>query len=148
MYARILIAIDGSELSLGGLEQGLMLAAQLGSKVDLLTVSEPWASGMADIQGWAVGYESGPEYRAEREQAANAILQPCLDRAAALEVEAEPVHVLDRFAADGILETADERQAELIVMTSHGRRGLTRVLLGSQSAEVLTRSKIPVLVVR
>lgn len=148
MYAHILIAIDGSELSLRGLEHGLMLAARLGAKVDILTVSEPWAGGMADVQGWAVGYESGPEYRAEREEAANRILQPALDRAAEMDVEAEPVHVLDRYAADGILETVAERRNDLVVMTSHGRRGLTRVLLGSQSAEVLTRSTVPVLVVR
>jgi nucleotide-binding universal stress UspA family protein len=148
MYARILIAIDGSEMSMRGLEHGLSLASRLGAKVDLLTVSEPWAGGIADAQGWAVGYESGPEYRAEREQAANAILQPALDRAAEMEVEAEPIHVLDRFAADGILDTAVARNNDLIVMTSHGRRGLTRVLLGSQSAEVLTRSTLPVLVVR
>ncbi|WDS34905.1 universal stress protein [Pseudoxanthomonas sp.] len=148
MYTRILIAIDGSDLSLRGLEHGLSLAAHLGAKVDIVTVSEPWAGGMADVQGWAVGYEAGPEYRAEREQSANAILQPALDRAAEMEVEAEPVHVLDRYAADGILETALERGSDLVVMTSHGRRGLTRVLLGSQSAEVVTRSTVPVLVVR
>ncbi|SEM17101.1 Nucleotide-binding universal stress protein, UspA family [Pseudoxanthomonas sp. GM95] len=148
MYRRILIAIDGSELSLRGLEHGLSLAAHLDAKVDLVTVSEPWAGGIADAQGWSVGYESGPEYRAEREQAANAILQPALDRAAEMEVEAEPVHVLDQFAADGILQTIEARHNDLVVMTSHGRRGLTRVLLGSQSAEVVTRSPVPVLVVR
>lgn len=148
MYARILIAIDGSDLSMRGLEHGLALASKLGSKVDILTVSEPWAGGMADAQGWAVGYESGPEYRAEREQAANLILQRALDRAEEMEVAAEPVHVLDRFAADGILDTIQARKSDLVVMTSHGRRGLTRVLLGSQSAEVATRSTVPVLIVR
>ncbi len=148
MYARILIAIDGSDLSMRGLEHGLALAAKLQSKVDILTVSEPWAGGMADVQGWAVGYESGPEYRAEREQAANLILQRALDRAEEMEVDVEPLHVLDRFAADGILETVQVRKSDLVVMASHGRRGLSRVLLGSQSAEVLTRSTVPVLVVR
>lgn len=148
MYAHILIAIDGSDLSLRGLEQGLRLAARLGAKVDIVTVSEPWAGGTADVQGWAIGYQSGPEYRAERDEAANRVLQPALDLAAGMEVDAEPVHVLDRYAADGILETAEVRRNDLIVMTSHGRRGLTRVLLGSQTAEVLTRSTVPVLVVR
>jgi nucleotide-binding universal stress UspA family protein len=148
MYSRILIAIDASELSMRGLEHGLALAARLNAKVDILTVSEPWAGGMADVQGWTVGYESGPEYCAEREQTAKAILQPALDRAAEMEVEAEPVHVLDRFAADGILQTVNERHNDLVVMASHGRRGLTRVLLGSQTAEVLARGTVPVLVVR
>lgn len=148
MYARILIAIDGSDLSLRGLEQGLALAARLGSKVDILTVSEPWAGGMTDVQGWTVGYESGPEYRAEREASANLVLQPALERAAQMQVDATPVHVLDRYAAEGILETIAERGSELVVMTSHGRRGLSRILLGSQTVEVLTRSTVPVLVVR
>ncbi len=57
------------------------------------------------------------------------------------------MHVLDRYAADGIIETAAERNSDLIVMTSHGR-GMTRVLLGSQTAEVLARSTLPVLVIR
>lgn len=148
MYAHILIAIDGSELSMRGLEHGLGLAAHLGAKVDILTVSEPWAGGMSDVQGWAIGYEAGPEYRAEREAAANEILQPALDRAAAAGVEAEPVHVLDRYAAEGILATIAERGNDLVVMTSHGRRGVSRVLLGSQTTEVVTRSTVPVLVVR
>jgi len=56
--------------------------------------------------------------------------------------------VLDRYAADGIIDTATERGSDLIVMTSHGRRGVTRVLRGSQTAEVLARSTVPVLVIR
>jgi nucleotide-binding universal stress UspA family protein len=54
------------------------------------------------------------------------VLQPALAKAAEQGITANPVHVLDRYAADGIIETAGERNSDLIVMTSHGRRGVTR----------------------
>ena len=73
---------------------------------------------------------------------------PAKATAEAQGLRANVVHVLDRYAADGIIDTAVERNSDLIVMTSHGRRGVTRVLLGSQTAEVLARSTLPVLVIR
>ncbi|MEE7565163.1 universal stress protein, partial [Xanthomonas sp. Kuri4-3] len=63
-------------------------------------------------------------------------------------VPATPRHVLDRYAAEGIIDTAKECGSDLIVMTSHGRRGMSRVLLGSQTVEVLTHGTVPVLVIR
>ncbi len=110
MYKRILIATDGSELAMKGLQKGLELAAQLGARVDIVTVSEPWAVGMSDARGWSAGYEASPEYKQDREAAAQKILQPSLDAARAAGV-AEVIghHVLDRYAADGIIETAGER---------------------------------------
>lgn len=149
MYKRILIATDGSELAGKGLQKGLELAAQLGAAVDIVTVSEPWAVGMYDAMGWSAGYEASPEYKQDREAAAQKILQPSLDAARAAGVAGvQGHHVLDRYAADGIIETADTCGSDLLVMTSHGRRGVTRVLLGSQIAEVLARSTVPVLVIR
>ncbi|KMM75135.1 universal stress protein [Xanthomonas sp. LMG 8992] len=148
MYQRILIAIDGSELSAKGLQQGLALAATLGAEVDIVTVSEPWAMGMYDAMGWSVGYEASPEYRQDREAGAQKILAPALAAAAATGVTAHGRHVLDRYAAEGIIDMAVACNSELIVMTSHGRRGMSRVLLGSQTAEVLANSQVPVLVIR
>ena len=148
MYKRILIAIDGTELANRGLQEGLKLAQVTGAKIDLVTVSEPWSIGMYDAMGWSVGYEASDEYRNEREQNAQNILQPALQTAAEAGIPAEPHHVLDHYAAEGILLAAKENHAELIVMSSHGRRGMSRVLLGSQTVEVLTGSNVPVLVVR
>ncbi|MCC8552737.1 universal stress protein [Xanthomonas hortorum] len=148
MYKRILIAIDASELSHRGLFQGLELAKATGGKVDIVTVSEPWAMGMYDAMGWSVGYEASPEYRTEREAAAAKILRPALELAAAANIKATSHHVLDRFAAEGIVQTAKDCNSDLIIMTSHGRRGVRRMLLGSQTVEVLTNSSIPVLVIR
>ena len=148
MYHHILIAIDGSELANKGLKQGLELASTLDAEITIVTVSEPWAAGMYDAMGWTVGYESSPEYRKLREDDAQKILQPAAAAAKAAGVACTTQHVLDRYAADGIIETADACGSDLLVMTSHGRRGMTRVLLGSQTAEVLARSKVPVLVIR
>ena len=148
MYKRILIAIDGSELSGRGLRHGLSLAAAAGATVDIVTVSEPWALGMYDAMGWTLGYEASPEYRREREEQAQAILAPAMQAAAEAGVNATPHHVAERYAAEGILQAAEDCGSDLIVMTSHGRRGVSRVLLGSQTAEVLARSPVPVLVIR
>jgi nucleotide-binding universal stress UspA family protein len=63
-------------------------------------------------------------------------------------VAADTLHVPDRWPADAIIEVAEARGCNLIVMASHGRRGLGRLILGSQTSEVLAHSKIPVLVVR
>ncbi|WP_332844321.1 universal stress protein [Xanthomonas euvesicatoria] len=113
MYKRILIAIDASELSHRGLFQGLELAKATGAKVDIVTVSEPWAMGMYDAMGWSVGYEASPEYRKEREAAAEKILRPALELAAAANIKATPRHVLDRFAAEGIVQTAKDCNSDL-----------------------------------
>src|SRR5690242_11792194 len=118
MYKRILIALDGSELAQRGLQHGLALAKATGAQVDVVTVSEPWAMGMYDAMGWSVGYEASPEYRKEREEGAQAILKPALEAAAAVGVQATPRHVLDRYAAEGIIDTAKECGSDLIVMTS------------------------------
>ncbi|MFC7520001.1 universal stress protein [Xanthomonas populi] len=148
MYKRLLIAIDASELSHRGLFQGLELAKATGAKVDIVTVSEPWAMGMYDAMGWSVGYETSPKYRTERETAAEKILRPALELAVSANIKATSRHVLDLFAAEGIVQTAKECNSDLIIMTSHGRRGVGRMLLGSQTVEVLTHSSIPVLVIR
>ena len=148
MYKRILIATDGSELASRGLEKGLELAAGLGAEVDILTVCEPWAVGMYDAMGWSAGYENSPEYVEDRRKQAMKVLDPALAAASAAGVKANALHVLDRYAADAIMETLDAQGSDLVVMASHGRRGLTRALLGSQTAEVLARAKVPVLVIR
>jgi Universal stress protein UspA and related nucleotide-binding proteins len=71
-----------------------------------------------------------------------------VDKAAQAGVTATSVHVIERYAADAIVETAESQGCDLIVMASHGRRGLGRLLIGSQTNEVLIRSKVPVLVIR
>ena len=147
MYKRILIAVDGSPLSNRGLEKGLELAAGLGAEVDILNVCEPWAVGMYDAMGWSAGYENTPQYLEDRRKQAMEILEPAAAAAAAAGVKANVMHVVDRYAADGIIDAIASQNSDLVVLASHGRRGIRRALLGSQTAEVLAHSPVPVLVV-
>jgi nucleotide-binding universal stress UspA family protein len=145
MYKHILIASDGSELAGRAVEQGLTLAKTLGSKVTAVTVTEPWTAAVSGE--WAVAF---PVEEYEKAAAANAkkILDTVSETAARLGVACERVHVKDQFAAEGIVEEAKSRNCDLIVMGSHGRRGLAKFVLGSQATRVLTHSTTPMLIVR
>ena len=148
MYSRILIATDGSELSTRGLLHGLDLAAKLGVAASVVTVTEHWSP--FDMAGEAQRGVTNPvgEYEAAARAAGRRGLDAAMVLAGERGVAAEPVHVTDSGAAEGIVRTAAEKGCDLIVMASHGRRGLNRVLLGSQAMEVVTESKVPVLIVR
>jgi len=149
MYSHILIATDGSELSAKGVDQGARLAKQLGAAVTIVTVTEPWVSIGTDATfGWG-GY-SNPldEYDKAAEASATSILTQAKEAAAALGVDVQTLHIPNQYPADAIVTTAGERGADLIVMASHGRRGLGRLLLGSQATQVLTQSTLPVLIVK
>ena len=76
------------------------------------------------------------------------LLAGVIEIASKLGVACETLHVKDRHPAEGIVETAKSRGCDLIVMASHGRRGLSRMLLGSQANKVVTHSAVPVLICR
>ncbi len=80
--------------------------------------------------------------------AANRILWGVSEMAKKIGVSCATRHVKDYYPADGIIEAAKERGCDLIVMASHGRRGVSRVLLGSQATKVVALSSVPVLVCR
>ena len=80
--------------------------------------------------------------------AANRILWRVSETAKKTGISCAALHVKDRHPAEGIIEAAKERGCDLIVVASHGRRGISRVLLGSQATKVVTLSPIPVLVCR
>jgi nucleotide-binding universal stress UspA family protein len=149
MYTRILIATDGSELAGRALDHGLALAKALGAEVVIMTATElsVVVGGSAEF-----AYINSGELFAELEKAkANAardILTVAKENADALGVVSHELYVPQTHAADAIVETAERHGSQLIVMGSHGRRGIGRLLLGSQAAEVLARSQIPVLIVK
>lgn len=149
MYARVLIASDGSELADRALEHGLQLAKLAGSELTIVTVTEPVTivgGGYASIAGGVI--DPLPELIEAQEKAARELLERAAKRAAEHGVTAKTILVDNSFAAEGIVATANEIGAELIIMGSHGRRGLNRLLLGSQTNNVLAHTKIPVLVTR
>ena len=148
MYKNILIATDGSELAQGAVNHGLELAKRVGATSILVTVTEQWSS--LEMAGAAEGgqLDAVQTYQDAAARSAEAILENAASTARSMGVDFETRHVEDRSPAEGILETAELEECDLIVMASHGRRGLGRMLLGSQTAEVLAHSKIPVLVLR
>lgn len=150
MYERILISTDGSEVAQRGVDHGLALAKSVGAKATIVTVTEPFPiyAGAAAGAGWAPGPMEIPEYDARQKQAAEKTLADAKAAADRLGVDAETVHIPERHPAEAIVETATSRHCSVIVMASHGRRGLRRLILGSQTYEVLANSPVPVLVVR
>lgn len=149
MYSQIVIAIDGSELADRALDQGLKLAKALGSQVTVVTVSEPAAmiGGTYGAFG-GTGFDPIPELIDAQKKLAESVLEKGVATAKTQGIEAKTMVVENSFPAEGIIATAEKVGAELIVMGSHGRRGLGRLLLGSQTSNVLANSKVPVLVTR
>jgi nucleotide-binding universal stress UspA family protein len=145
MYAHILIATDGSDLAERAVEQGLALAKVLGSTVTAVTVTEPWTAAVSGE--WAVAF---PVEDYEKATAANAerILDRVQQAAVRLGVTCDAVHVKDQYAAEAIVEEAKARGCDLIVMASHGRRGIAKFVLGSQATRVLAHSSVPLLICR
>lgn len=149
MYRNILVAVDGSDLATRALEHALTLSKSLGSKVTLVTVVEPTAvagGGYPMLAG--VGFEAITELVEGQRSVARALLDEAVAFAAAQGAEVGHELVENSFAAEGIIATAERVGADLIVMGSHGLRGLSRVLLGSQTSNVLAHTKLPVLVTR
>lgn len=149
MYKHILIASDGSELAEKGVDHGLSLASALGAKVTVVTASEPFQ--YYTMAYHSTGFGGGDlveRYNASSLASATEVLAKIGEKARKIGIESELVHTVDRLPADAIITTAKEKGADLIVMASHGRRGVSRLLLGSQAVEVLSTSEVPVLIVR
>jgi nucleotide-binding universal stress UspA family protein len=149
MYKNILITSDGSELANKGLAQGLELAKAIGARVTVVTVTEAWMPIGVDAAGLAVSeYALAEEYEKAEAVTAQRTLAAAGKLADAAGISIEKLHVARQHPSDAIVETARSGGHDLIVMASHGRRGLDRLLLGSQTTEVLARSAVPVLVVK
>jgi nucleotide-binding universal stress UspA family protein len=148
MYKRILIATEGSEFGRRALTHGLALAKGLNAPVVVVTVTEAWSA--LELARMARFGNRNPveQYEDMVTAAGNHILTHAADAAKSQGVSCETVHVRDSHPAEGIIATAQQKGCDLIVMASHGRRGVNRLLLGSQANEVLTHSKVPALIVR
>jgi len=138
MYTHILIPTDGSELAGKAVQHGMALAKLIGAKVTLLTVLPPEMI-TTDTQMNKI--------RKERMQKdAEEILGAVAMQAAGFACETIQVEHEDPYQA--IIDTADSKGCDLIVMASHGRRSISAIILGSVTVKVLTHCKIPGLVYR
>ena len=145
MYKHILIATDGSELAGKAVVSGLALAKEVKAKVTAINVTEPWTALVGGEMGLAFPYQ---DYDKNAADSAAQILGGVSQQAKAAGVECATQHIPDRFPAEAIVDCAKEKGCDLIVMASHGRRGFSRLLLGSETVRVLTHTHIPVLVCR
>ena len=148
MFKHILIAIDGSELAQKAETVGLTLAAALNARVTAVTATKPWDA--LSISALAERGLPNPvaDYDEIAAASANRILWGVTETAKKIGVVCTTLHANDKYPAEAILETAKKRGCDVIVMASHGRRGISRMLLGSQAMEVVTLSAIPVLLCR
>ena len=148
MFKHILLPTDGSKLSDRAVQRGLGLAKTLGARVTSVHVIPEFQMMADESFVLPMSLDLKRRYDKEAKIRADKMLQKIAAKAAAGGVKHESVSILGDVAYEAIIETAKKRKCDLIMMASHGRRGLSGLLLGSETAKVLTHSKIPVLVVR
>jgi nucleotide-binding universal stress UspA family protein len=143
MYTHILIPTDGSDLSRKAIRHAIALAKAVKAKVTAVTVSIPFHVFSAEP---AMVTDTPETHQKRMAPLAAKYLQEAV--AAAAGVNCETVHVEHEHPYQAIIDTAKQRGCDLIVMASHGRRGVSAIVLGSETVKVLTHSAIPVLVYR
>ena len=144
MYQRILFPTDGSEITAKALTQALGMAKLTGAELFVLAVKEPFPySAISEMQP-----VPPQEFFDAQERVATARVKSVSDAAAAAGVKTSGHTVEALHPWEAILEHAKNQGCDLVVMASHGRRGVSALLLGSETQKVLTHSTLPVLVVR
>jgi nucleotide-binding universal stress UspA family protein len=147
MYRHILIPTDGSELAKKAIVSAVALAKGVGARVTgLYAVPEyiPPVDAMVPVYQ----FPSPDEYRRQAAIEAELVLKEVVDACAAAGVPCEVTHGIDSHPYRLILATAKAQGCDLICMSSHGRRGITALILGSETQKVLTHGDLPVLVIR
>ena len=149
MYANILLSTDGSDVARKGVKHGIALAKALNAKVTVITVTEPLPIylGTGFDSGWIPSKEEIDSFDAARKKFAGKVLDEARAMAEQTGISVELLHVPNAHPATTIIETAKSKGCDLIVMGSHGRRGLRKLFLGSQTSQVLADGSVPVLVV-
>ena len=148
MFKHILVPTDGSRLSDKAVREAIRLASTLDGRITGVFVTPQFRTLM--YEGYVVPSPPAVEqgYRRSAQERAAKVLGAIEKKAAAAGVKCTSVHVVSDIPYDAIIKAARKGKCDLIVMASHGRRGLQGLLLGSETTKVLTHSKIPVLVCR
>jgi nucleotide-binding universal stress UspA family protein len=148
-YKHLLVPTDGSNLSLKAAKAAATLARNLKARITAVYVIAPYMPTLNTDGAIMVnhGYDL-KAYKDATERHAGMALGQVAAAAAAAKVKCKPLQVIDTQPWTGIIRAAKKNKCDLIVMASHGRRGLAGLLLGSETSKVLTHSKTPVLVCR
>ncbi|MEZ5657492.1 MAG: universal stress protein [Burkholderiaceae bacterium] len=146
MFKKILVPTDGSEFAERAVDAAIQLAGEHAASLVLVNVQMPFTLVAAEVP---VGFFSSAEnYDAEMGKRARQVLEQAKNKADAAGVPATIEGLMNEHPWAAIIETAESANCDLIVMASHGYRGLKGLVLGSQTQKVLTHSKVPVLVFR
>jgi len=144
MYRNILVPTDGSDITEKAVSTAITLAKTLGAKLSAISVKEPFPySAISEMQP-----VPPQEFYDAQERIAAARVKSVVD-AAALEGVACTGHTVEALHPwEAITDHAKAQGCDLIVMASHGRRGVSALLLGSETQKVLTHSSVPILIVK
>ena len=146
IYAKILVPVDGSATSAKGLQEAIKIAKALGSTLRLVNVVDEL---IVDYSGIGTNYYSGDIIAGLREAGKEILAKAAASvRSAGLEPETIQLEVIGGPASRLIVDQAQRWPADLIVMGTHGRRGIRRLALGSDAEHVIRASSVPVLLVR
>ena len=146
MYQHILITTDGSELAERAVTNGLSLANSLGAKVSAIVVEAPINAFDVPVSGVQQMSDAFAKHAEQIKKHAASVLNRVADAAKLAGVLCDTIQVEHDQPYKAIIATAADKGCDLIVMASHGRGGLSAVLLGSVTNKVLTHTKTPVLV--
>ena len=144
MFKRILVPTDGSDITAKAIDTAITLAKSVNAELYTISVKEPFPySAISEMQP-----TPPQEFFDAQERIASKRVQHVVEKSAAagLTCHAHTVEALHPWEA--IIDHAKRLECDLLVMASHGRRGVSALLLGSETQKVLTHSKVPVLVVR
>lgn len=147
MFRNILVPTDGTALSRKAARQAVRFAKEQKARVTGLYVAPPYKPGPLE-DAPMLNFVSPRQYEAAVSVTARKHLKAIETAAAAAGVRCQTLHALSDFPYDEIVRTARRRNCDLVYMASHGRRGISRLLLGSQTSKVLALSTIPVIVCR
>lgn len=145
MFKHILLPTDGSELSEAAIQKGIQFAKSINAKVTGLHVVTPFKTLSVGPKMPTDNYDLYDKYSRIFAEKYLGVIERAAKEAG---VTCETVHVFTDFVYEAIIRTAEERGCDLIVMASHGRKGVQGLLIGSETAKVLTHTKLPVLVFR
>lgn len=147
MFKHILIPVDGSQLSMDTVERAVTFAAEAGARITFFYAKPEYPVAFYG-EGALIDPTTPEKFAAMAEQQANDILGRCEVAARAASVSCARLSATSDVPYEAIIQAAETTGCDLIFMASHGRRGFSGLLLGSETQKVLTHSKIPVLVYR
>lgn len=148
MFKHILVPVDGSDVSRRAATMAVEFARLNGARITTLHVAPAYKPKVSEEQGAGSDFVTPDAYAQRERHAAAPLLEEVGEMAAKLAVSSEGQCTLSDFPAEAIVEAASKHGCDIIVMGSHGRTGIRRMLLGSVAQKVLTAATVPVLVTR